>query len=86
MVRIGSGNDVFDEQCVDSSPDTVPVMSGWQFSILTKREYIQVPRTEYAFFDSGGEQSGAHVKSIQRFQNQPGVARVTFYTLILNPQ
>jgi hypothetical protein len=83
-IRVQAGNDAFDEQCVDSVPNVKEHNTGWNFTILTKREYVQFPQTEYNFILEDGGSGLGYVASIQKSKNHPDMTRVTFYTLILD--
>jgi hypothetical protein len=84
-IQIHSDEDVFEEECIESSPDFSEHNTGWNFSVLTKRQYTRLPRKEYLFSDATGGHSHGYVKSIQRTENNPDVSRVIFYLLVANP-
>lgn len=85
-VRIKSGDNVFEEDCIESYPDRAKGELGWKFTILTTRQYISRPITQYWLVGDDGEELGATVDSVEKSVPRSDMARVTFSTYFPNPQ
>ncbi len=75
-----SGN-TSEEEVIRVSPDPRHPRTGWKIEIITEREYIGFPMTQYWLVASDGEESGITVDSVRK-SNSGKSNLVTFSALL----